>query len=77
MSSFKLSNFFPTPRFLKFSYVGMHITNEAIRYVELYNSGSGFKLGRFGIKNFSKPMPIFENTELKNHLKVLRKKEGS
>lgn len=40
--------YFPTPKFLKMPAVGIDVTPEAVRFLELIETGSGFKVGRYG-----------------------------
>lgn len=75
MFSSKLLNFFPTPKFLKFSYVGMRISHHSIHYVELKNDEGGLRLGRFGEKMVASSSDIFLNEDLKNALREIKKKE--
>jgi len=72
----KVLNYFPTPNFLKFSYVGVDISANVIRYAELYNHGFGMHLGKWGEKKFEATEDIFTNPHLRQALKDLRKKEG-
>ncbi len=71
----KLLNFFPTPRFLKFSYVGVEITPSALRYAELFHDEGGLRLGKFGEKKFP-TADISLNEDLRKALRELREKEG-
>lgn len=72
----KVLNFFPTPKFLKFSYVGVDISRNALRYAEIVNNGLHMKLGKWGEKYFPAESDIFSNQALKDALKELREKEG-
>ena len=76
MHSSKLLNIFPTPRFLKFSYVGVELRHHALRYAELYNDGKGMRLGRFGEKIFPRFPDILSNEGLKNALREMKEKDG-
>ena len=69
--------FFPTPRFLKFSYVGIHIEPEVFHYVELLSDGNDVRLGRFGKESFEKGDNILTNESLKTALKKIRKEKVS
>lgn len=42
--------FFPPPVFLRMPYVGLYISDEAVRFVELIQKKQGFELGRYGEK---------------------------
>ena len=75
MFSLKLLNFFPTPKFLKFYYVGMRISHHSIHYVELKNDERGLRLGRFGERKFASFPDIFSHEALKDSLREIRKKE--
>ena len=68
--------FFPTPRFLKFSYVGLDIGNERLRYAELLSDGSSFHLGRYGMETFEKNDNLLSNESLKSVLKRLQKEKN-
>lgn len=61
--------FFPTPRFLKFSYVGIHIEPEVLHYVELLSNKSEFTLGKYGREQFQKEDNILNNESLKATLR--------
>lgn len=69
----KIFEFFPTPRFLKFSYVGLDIGGESLHYTELINTGESFRLGRYGKRTFEKAESIIVNESLKTALKDIRK----
>lgn len=72
----KIFEFFPTPRFLKFSYVGLDIGSESLHYTEFISTGSSFRLGRYGKRSFEKTDNLMTNEGLKEVLKDIRKKEG-
>ncbi len=67
--------FFPTPRFLKFSSVGIDIGIDIIHYAELLGVGKEARLGRFGYENFQKSDNILSNDSLKQCLIKLRKEK--
>lgn len=71
----KFFNLFPTPRFLKFSYVGFEISSNSVRYAEISNEGKGFGLGKYGERAFSPSQDIFSNESLKSALKDISQKE--
>ncbi|HYC34758.1 MAG TPA: pilus assembly protein PilM [Candidatus Paceibacterota bacterium] len=76
MSSKSFFKIFPTPRFLKFSYVGFEISGDTVRYAEVVNhDGKGISLGRHGEKKFKSEMDIFTNESLKSVLKEIAKIE--
>lgn len=72
----KIFEFFPTPRFLKFSYVGLDIGRESLHYTELVSTGESFKLGRYGRRAFEANENILLNESLKNTLKEIKKTDG-
>lgn len=72
----KILDHFPTPKFLKFSYVGVDISTHTVRYAELHNNGLGIHLGKWGEKIYETSGDIFSNLSLKSALKELRDKEG-
>jgi type IV pilus assembly protein PilM len=69
----KVFEFFPTPRFLKFSYVGLDISREFVHYAELISTGESFKLGRYGRRVFEAGDNMLTNDSLKNTLKEIKK----
>lgn len=76
MISKKFFKLFPTPRFLKFSYVGFEITANKVHYAEVLNKdGKGIGLGRFGERDFVASEDIFSNESLKNVLRDIAEKE--
>ncbi len=72
----KFFEFFPTPRFLKFSYVGLNIGAESLHYAELISTGDSFRLGRYGTESFELGESITSNESLKTVLKKLRKEKS-
>ncbi len=72
----KIFEFFPTPRFLKFSYVGLDIGGESLHYTELISTGESFRLGRYGKKTFEKGDSIMTNDSLKNALREIKKEDN-
>lgn len=72
----KIFEFFPTPRFLKFSYVGLDIGRESLHFAELISTGESFKLGRYGKRSFEANEDILANESLKNTLKEIKKTYG-
>lgn len=72
----KVLNFFPTPKFLKFSYVGVDISPGELRYAEITNNGLSMQLGKWGEKYFPTTSDIFSNEGLKQALCDLKNKEG-
>ncbi len=71
----KLFHFFPTPRYLKFSYVGVEISSDCLKYAELTNDGKGTGLGRHGIIPFPFTEDIFENEPVKKALMEMKEKD--
>lgn len=72
----KFLKVFPTPRFLKFSYVGFEISQNRIRYAEVLNKdGKGIGLGRFGERSYTPTEDMFSNEDLKRVLKDIAQKE--
>lgn len=67
---------FPTPRFLKFSYVGFEIHPDSFRYTEFINKGNGFELCRFGEQVVPAAESVFTNEALREAIKAVVKKEG-
>ncbi len=72
----KIFEFFPTPRFLKFSYVGLDIGRESLHFAELISTGESFKLGRYGRRAFEPGDNILTNESLKKTLKEIKKTDG-
>lgn len=72
----KIFEFFPTPRFLKFSYVGLDIGRESLHFAELQSTGESFKLGRYGKRAFEPNESVLSNESLKNVLKEIKRTEG-
>ncbi len=68
--------FFPTPRFLKFSYVGIHVEPEALHFAELISNGDSFRLGRYGFETFAKGENMLTNDSLKAALRKIRDEKG-
>lgn len=64
MSSDLLLKFFPVPKFLTRPAVGLDITDQSIKVIELLKNGESLKLGRFG--EISLPVGTVEAGELKN-----------
>lgn len=72
----KFLKVFPTPRFLKFSYVGFEISQNRIRYAEVLNKdGKGIGLGRFGECSYTPTEDMFSNEDLKRVLRDIAQKE--
>lgn len=71
----KFFSLFPTPRFLKFSYVGFEISSNCVRYAEVCDKGNGFGLGKYGERFFEPSEDLFSNESLKAALKDIAKKE--
>lgn len=71
----KFLNLFPTPRFLKFSYVGFEISSNCVRYAEICNNGRGLGLARYGEKKIEEHEDIFTNESLKKALREISEKE--
>ncbi len=69
-------DFFPTPRFLKFSYVGIHVEPEVLHFAELISNGDSFRLGRYGYETFSKTDNMLTNESLKAALMKIRDEKG-
>jgi len=72
----KIFEFFPTPRFLKFSYVGLDIGRESLHFAELISNGESFRLGRYGKRAFEASEDMATNESLKSVLKEIRKNYG-
>ncbi|MFA6050671.1 MAG: pilus assembly protein PilM [Candidatus Paceibacterota bacterium] len=68
--------FFPTPRFLKFSYVGIHVEPEVLHFAELLSTGDNFRLGRYGYETFEKGENMLTNESLKAALCKIRDEKG-
>jgi len=62
-------NWFPAPNFLKMSAVGLDISDNSIRFVELVGGGDEKKLGRFG--KIKLPEGIVSNGIIKNKPKLV------
>jgi type IV pilus assembly protein PilM len=57
-------DFFPTPSFLEMPSVGLDISDEMVRFVELKKSKTGFELGIFGEQQI--PKDVIEEGFVKN-----------
>lgn len=68
----KFFEFFPTPRFLKFSSVGIDIGMDTLHYAEILEGGKSAHLGRYGKEEFAKGESMLSNESLKDCLKKLR-----
>jgi Tfp pilus assembly PilM family ATPase len=71
----KFFEFFPTPRFLKFSSVGVDIGVDSLHFAELVGEGEGARLGRYGKEKFEKSENMLANPSLKAALERLRKEK--
>ncbi len=71
----KFFEFFPTPRFLKFSSVGIDIGQDSLHYAELVGDGEIARLGRFGKETFEKSDNMLSNDSLKDALKRLKNEQ--
>ncbi|MEK7614470.1 MAG: pilus assembly protein PilM [Patescibacteria group bacterium] len=58
------SRFFPTPRFLKIPAVGLDISDQAVRFIELLPGGANYTIGRFGEKKI--PVGVIESGKIKD-----------
>ncbi len=67
---------FPTPRFLKFSYVGIHIEPEVLHFADLKSNGEDFRLGRYGYETYEKTDNMLTNESLKAALRKIRDEHG-
>lgn len=63
MSNF-FSKFFPTPKFLKMPAVGLDISDQSVRFIELVPRGADYVLGRFGQKKI--PLGVMESGKIKD-----------
>ena len=68
----KFFEFFPTPRFLKFSSVGIDIGSTDLHYAELIGEGVEAHLGRYGKESFEKGENVLSNDSLKAALSRLK-----
>ncbi len=72
--------FFPTPGYLMTPSFGFDISDESIKFVELFETKNGIRLGRYGERKI--PPGIIESGKIKNSAKLkellisLRKEEG-
>lgn len=63
MQRSKFYNFFPPPKFLQMSAVGLDISDTSMRFLELIEKHDGFVLGRFGERTI--PRGVIESGEVK------------
>ncbi len=76
---------FPTPRILEMPYVGLDISDEVVRYVELKRKGSTFELGLYGeeflekdiveegyIKDKAKLTEVLKRIQQKHNLRFIK-----
>lgn len=68
--------FFPTPRYLKFFYVGISFHPDELYFIELFRAASGKRLGRYGKESFKKQEDLFLNEELHKALKKIKEEKG-
>lgn len=64
MKSDLLLKFFPVPKFLLQPAVGLDISDQSIKFIELIRDDDKFKIGRFGELDI--PLGVIEGGELKN-----------
>lgn len=69
-------NFFPTPRFMKFAYVGCEISKDCFRYAELTKMENGNHLGRHGEIRFPVTEDIFESEDVKKAIREMKEKDN-
>jgi len=71
---------FPTPRTLEMPYVGLDISDEVVRFVELKRKGSCFELGLYGEERLEKDIVeegyIKDKTKLTEALKRIQQKHN-
>ncbi|MCX6716545.1 MAG: pilus assembly protein PilM [Candidatus Taylorbacteria bacterium] len=71
------AKFFPAPQFLKVAWVGIDMSDESLRLVELVNSPAGLRLGHFAEKELERGImksgQILDKAKLIAVLKELRK----
>ncbi len=76
----KLSHYFPTPKFLAMSSFALDISDQSIKYGELYMGVHGLNLGKYGEEKVAPGIIVsgkIENEEkLVEILKRIQKKEG-
>ena len=63
MQRSKFYQFFPPPQFLQMPAVGLDISDESMRFVELVEKRKGFAIGRFGERAI--PRGVIESGEVK------------
>lgn len=74
------NRFFPTPKFLSMPSFGMDISDESIKFIELFKTKNGIKISRYGERKI--PRGIIESGKIKNTKRMeeilvsLRKEEG-
>jgi type IV pilus assembly protein PilM len=66
----KFFELFPPPHFLEMHAIGLDISDEAVRFVELKRAGKGFELGVFGQKKI--PPDIIEEGYIKNKVELTK-----
>lgn len=71
MAKCKLIKYFPSPKFLKVPWIGLDMTDESLRIVELVSgsNNSGLKLGRFAEKEI--PAGTVESGVIKDRAKLI------
>ena len=55
---------FPTPKFLTIPSIGLDISDESIRFMELIHGNKFIKLGRYGERKI--PLGVIESGKIKN-----------
>lgn len=70
----KLLSYFPTPYFLSMPHVGIDITLNAIRFIEITKNQGGFKINKYGTFPLATPL-VFDETLVNNQdlIKTLTK----
>jgi type IV pilus assembly protein PilM len=61
----KLLSYFPTPYFLNMPHVGIDITPNSIRFIEIKKTPGSFKIGKYGTVPLSSPV-VFDETLINN-----------
>jgi type IV pilus assembly protein PilM len=68
MSRSLFNIFFPTPKFLSSPSIGLDISDESLKFVELISTSNAIKLGRYGERKI--PIGIIESGKIKDLKRV-------
>jgi type IV pilus assembly protein PilM len=74
------NRFFPTPKFLVLPSFGLDISDESVKFIELFKTKNGIRVNRYGEKKI--PAGIIESGKIKDQKRMeeilmsLRKEEG-